>query len=60
MHWMLIAISMPLKVIKICGSVRIPGKSISLPKRCLIDVEKFLKYHNPDIKGQWNHEIAQD
>lgn len=60
MHWILIAISIPLKVIKICDSVLYEGSKVHLPVKCLIDVEKFLKYYYPDIAEEWTHEIAQD
>lgn len=56
-HWILVAVSIPLQVIKICDSIlRDSPSTYDLPPHCLRDIEKYLNYYYPDRKGKWTHE----
>ena len=53
-HWILIAISIPLRVIKICDSII--TKKDQLPPNCIIDVMRLLDYYYPQLRGDWTEE----
>ena len=55
-HWILIAISIPLKIIKICDSINANVKKDQLPPDCIIDVMRLLDYYYPQLRGEWTEE----
>ena len=55
-HWILIAISIPLKIIKICDSINANVKKDQLPPDCIIDVMRLLDNYYPQLRGEWTEE----
>ena len=55
-HWILIAISIPLRVLKICDSLKTTGKKNNLPPHCVVDVMRLLDYYYPQLRGKWSEE----